>query len=79
MAKKVKAAGPRRENPIKRAAEQVEERFFEGAELATATTSPETNIVLAAEAAIVGNRQAKAKGKGPASNASAKKVRPKKR
>jgi hypothetical protein len=79
MAKKATAAGPKRENPIKRAAEEVEERFFEGAELATATTSPETNIVLAAEAAIVGNREAKAKRKEPASDARAKKVRSKKR
>lgn len=59
------AAKSRRENPIKRAAEEIEARFFEGAEQATDTTSPETNIVLAAIGAIEGPRDVtpkKAKG-----------------
>ena len=42
----------KRENIIERVAEELESRFFEGAELATETTSAETNIALAALGAI---------------------------
>jgi hypothetical protein len=79
MAKKAKPRKPPHENPIQRVAEEVEERFFEGAELATATTSPETNVLLAAEAAIVGNRQPKSKGEAQGSDARSKRARSKKR
>jgi len=41
---------------IERIAEEVESRFFEGAEMATETTSAETNAALAALAAIEGPR-----------------------
>jgi hypothetical protein len=58
MAKKVKksASGQsaHKENIIQRAAEQVEERLIEGAEMATETTSAETNAALAALRAITG-------------------------
>ena len=45
---------PHHENLIERAAEKLEARFFEGAELATETSSAETNVVLAALGAIEG-------------------------
>jgi hypothetical protein len=50
MAKKAK----KRENAIQRVGEALEARFFEGAELATQTSSAETNVVLAALGAIEG-------------------------
>jgi hypothetical protein len=43
-----------KENPIKRVAEEVESHLLEGAELATSTTSAETNVALAALGAIEG-------------------------
>ncbi len=46
--------GRKRENVIERVAEELEARFFEGAELATETTSAETNLALAALGAIEG-------------------------
>jgi acyl-CoA reductase-like NAD-dependent aldehyde dehydrogenase len=46
--------GRKRENVIERLAEELEARFFEGAELATRTTSAETNLALAALGAIEG-------------------------
>jgi hypothetical protein len=92
MAKKavVKKGGPkkrpgpaprRRENVIERVAQELEARFLEGAEMATETTSAETNIALAALGAIEGppddepqtrSKTAHGKRKSPA-------VRPKKR
>ena len=69
MAKKVKksASGQsaHKENIIQRAAEQVEERLIEGAEMATETTSAETNAALAALRAITGagNQQTQAEAK----------------
>jgi hypothetical protein len=48
----------KRENIIERVAEELESRFFEGAELATETTSAETNIALAALGAIEGPHDA---------------------
>ena len=70
-----------RENIIRRAAEAVEARFFEGAEQATDTTSAETNAVLAALAAIEGPRDSKSKAEGKPRDAKRKSpsVRPKKR
>ena len=66
------------ENALQRFGEEVEERFFEGAELATSTTSAETNAVLAVEGAILGPRTPKPKA-DKRSNAKPKKVRSKKR
>jgi hypothetical protein len=72
-APKIKTAAPpkpkHRENIIQRIGEEIEARFFEGAELATETTSAETNVALAALGAIEGPRdeapKAKAKAKAP--------------
>jgi len=50
------SAEGRREGFIERIAEEVESRFLEGAEMATETTSAETNAALAALAAIEGPR-----------------------
>jgi hypothetical protein len=73
-------AKPRhKENAIERFAERVEARFFEGAEMATETTSAETNIALAALAAIEGPREPKPASKGKPANAKRKSPRPKKR
>ncbi len=71
----------RRENIIQRAAEEVEARFLEGAEMATETTSAETNVALAALAAIEGPRDSKSKAEGKPHDAKRKSpaVRPKKR
>lgn len=60
-AKKPATKSAHRENLIERVAEEVEARFLEGAEMATETTSAETNIALAALAAIEGPREPKAK------------------
>ena len=73
------AKPPHKENAIERFAERVEARFFEGAEMATETTSAETNIALAALAAIEGPREPKPASKGKAANAKRKSPRPKKR
>ena len=70
---------PHRENAIERFAERLEERFFEGAELATETSSAETNVALAALGAIEGPRDSKQPVKQKASNAKRKSLRPKKR
>lgn len=70
-APKTKRAAPTKpkhhENIIQRIGEELEARFFEGAELATETTSSETNIALAALGAIEGPRDAapKAEVKAP--------------
>jgi acyl-CoA reductase-like NAD-dependent aldehyde dehydrogenase len=53
-AKPASTTGRKRENVIERVAEELEARFFEGAELATRTTSAETNLALAALGAIEG-------------------------
>ena len=70
---------PHRENLIERVAERLEARFFEGAELATETSSAETNVALAALAAIEGPRDAKQPARSKANNAKRKSPRPKKR
>ena len=69
----------KRENVIERVAEELEARFFEGAELATETSSSETNIALAALGAIEGPRDAKQPAKPKASNAKPKRRRNKAR
>ncbi|HEV2013359.1 MAG TPA: hypothetical protein VGR77_05705 [Candidatus Dormibacteraeota bacterium] len=90
MAKKAspKNAGPekpasagrgKRENVIQRVAEEVETRFLEGAEMATETTSAETNVVLAALAAIEGPRDSKSKAEATPRDAKRKNARSKKR
>ncbi len=79
MAKKPAAKPPHKENVIQRVGEELEARFFEGAELATETTSAETNVALAALAAIEGPRDAKPASKGKPANAKRKNPRPKKR
>jgi hypothetical protein len=70
---------PKRENVIERVAEELEARFFEGAELATETSSAETNIVLAALGAIEGPREVKLPARPKATHAKRKSPRPKKR
>ena len=72
-------AKSRHENPIKHAAEELEARFLEGAEQATDTTSPETNVVLAAIAAIEGPRDIKPGAKAKATNGKRKTTRSKNR
>lgn len=72
-------ARSRHENPVKHAAEEIEARFLEGAEQATDTTSPETNVVLAAIAAIEGPRDVKPKAKAKARNGKRKVARSKSR
>jgi len=90
MAKKaaLKKAAPKKaatkkplhhENLIERVAEELEARFFEGAELATETSSAETNVALAALGAIEGPRDAKQPARPKASNAKRKSPRPKRR
>ena len=77
-AKSSTTTGPKkhRENPLERFAEEVEARFLEGAEMATETTSAETNLALAALTAIEGPRdvgkQTKAKRDGKPKAASAR-------
>lgn len=70
---------PHRENVIQRFAEEVEARFLEGAEMATETTSAETNIALAALGAIEGPRDVEPKSKSKASHGKPKSARSKKR
>jgi len=54
---KASASEPKhKENILERAVDVIEERFLEGAELATETTSAETNLALAALGAIEGPR-----------------------
>ncbi len=77
--KKTAAKPPHKENLIERVGEELEARFFEGAELATETTSAETNVALAALAAIEGHREPKPASKGKSANAKRKSPRPKKR
>jgi len=81
MAKKAapkKAApkkAPHHENVIQRIGEELEARFFEGAELATETSSAETNVALAALGAIEGPRDVKQPAKAKASNVKRKRPR----
>jgi hypothetical protein len=67
------------ENLIERVAEELEARFFEGAELATETSSAETNIALAALGAIEGPRDAKQPASAKATHGKRKSPRAKKR
>ena len=76
-AKTAAAKAPHKENVIQRIGEELEARFFEGAELATETTSAETNV--AALAAIEGPREPKPASKRKPANAKRKSPRPKKR
>ena len=69
------ARKPKHENVIERVAEELEARFFEGAELATETSSSETNVALAALGAIEGPRNPKQPAKPKASNAKSKRPR----
>jgi hypothetical protein len=78
-AKKTPVKPPHRENLIERVGEELEARFFEGAEMATETTSAETNVALAALAAIEGPRESQPAAKGKPANAKRKSPRPKKR
>lgn len=73
------AKPPHKENFIERVGEELEARFFEGAELATETSSAETNIALAALGAIEGPRDVQQPARPKASNAKRKRPRPKKR
>jgi hypothetical protein len=70
---------PHHENALERIGEELEARFFEGAELATETTSAETNLALAALGAIEGPRDVKQPPKPKASNAKPKRRRNKAR
>ncbi len=73
-------AKPRpKENPIEHLGQVIESRFLEGAEMATETTSAETNVALAALAAIEGPREPKPAPEGKPANAKRKSPRPKKR
>jgi hypothetical protein len=75
MAKKAR----KRENVVQRVAEELEARFFEGAELATQTTSAETNVALAALGAIEGPPDAQPKAGGKAAHGKRKTQRRKPR
>ena len=70
---------PHHENAIQRIGEELEARFFEGAELATETSSSETNIALAALGAIEGPRDVKQPATPKATHGKRKSPRPKKR
>jgi hypothetical protein len=70
---------PHRENLIERVAEELEARFFEGAELATETSSAETNVALAALGAIEGPRDVKQPAQPKATHAKRKRPRLKSR
>jgi hypothetical protein len=68
-----------KESRLEHLEQVIESRFFEGAEMATETTSAETNVALAALAAIEGPREPKPASKGKPANAKRKSSRPKKR
>ena len=78
-AKKAAPKKIKRENLIERVAEELEARFFEGAELATETSSAETNVALAALGAIEGPRDLKQAASSKATHGKRKSPRPKKR
>ena len=69
----------KRENIVQRVAEELESRFFEGAEMATETTSAETNVVLAALGAIEGPRDVEPPARSEPAHGKRKQARPKKR
>jgi hypothetical protein len=73
------ATGRKRENVIQRVAEELEARFFEGAEMATETTSAETNVALAALGAIEGPRDAPPQAGRKAEHGKRKTTQPKTR
>jgi hypothetical protein len=73
------AVKPHHENVIQRVAEEVEARFFEGAEMATETSSAETNAALAALAAIEGPHDTPTPPKPRAPHAKRKRARSKAR
>jgi hypothetical protein len=64
------------ENVVQRVAEEIESRLLEGAEMATETSSAETNVALAALAAIEGPHDAKAKPEAKPAHARRKRTRP---
>jgi hypothetical protein len=70
---------PHHENVFQRVGDAIEERFLEGAEMATETSSAETNAALAALAAIEGPHDSEAKPKAKAAHAKRKRSRPKAR
>jgi hypothetical protein len=72
-------AKPHHENVFQRVGDALEERFLEGAEMATETSSAETNAALAALAAIEGPHDPEAKPKAKAAHAKRKRPRPKAR
>ena len=78
-AKKAAPKKPEAGNVIERVGEELEARFFESAELATETTSAESNIALAALGAIEGPREAKQSTRPKAANARSRRARPKAR
>jgi hypothetical protein len=67
----------KRENVIEHLAQEIESRFFEGAEMATETTSAETNVVLAALGAIEGPHDVEPKRTRKAAHGKRKTPRPK--
>ncbi len=78
-AKPASAAHSKHENVIERVAQELEARFLEGAELATETSSAETNVVLAALGAIEGPHDVEPKAKSKAAHAKPKNPRSKAR
>jgi hypothetical protein len=72
------AGKQRGEGILGRIADEVESRFLEGAEMATGTTSAETNAALAALAAIEGPQESE-KAEAKPAHAKRKPARPKKR
>jgi len=81
--KKSKSSSPKKphhENIVQRVGEELESRFFEGAEMATETSSAETNVALAALAAIEGPRDTKPKAtEAKPAHGKRKRTRPKAR
>jgi hypothetical protein len=77
--KKAAPKKPKRQNVIERVAEELEARFFEGAELATETSSAETNVALAALGAIEGPQDVRQPARAKATHGKRKSSRPKKR
>ena len=78
-AKKANVKPQHHENVLERFGEEVESHLLEAAELATSTTSSETNVALAALGAIEGPRVPKPKPEKKRSDGKPKKVRSKKR
>jgi len=78
-AKPAPPARGKRENVIEHLAQELEARFLEGAELATETSSAETNVVLAALGAIEGPHDVEPKPSRKAAHGKRKTPRPKTR